>query len=253
MEGIAGKVHVVTGAAGGIGAALSSVLSRHGAKVVMADTNEAYGGPLAARIAAKTGNAVHFRAADVADTASVDALASWVEQEVGPAYGLVANAGVVSMAPAFEFTDEAWRRIMAVNVDGVFHCCRAFGNAMRGRGGSMVLISSIAATVVVRPERTVAYGASKAAVAHMAALLGVEWAREGIRVNSLAPGYTETPMTRKTRADDPHFYDRWMDDTPLGRFIQPEEIANAAMFLLSDLASAVTAAHLPVDGGYAKA
>ena len=253
MQGIAGRIHIVTGATGGIGKATASVLSRHGGIVVMTDLNAAAGAAAAADIAARTGNPVHFRAVDVADSAAVDALADWVERDIGPAHGLVANAGIVSFAAAFDFTDAAWRKIMSVNLDGVYYCCRAFGRRMRGRGGSMVLISSISATKVVRPERTVAYGTSKAAIAHMAALLGVEWAQDAIRVNSLAPGYTETPMTQKARTDAPEFYARWMDDTPLGRFIQPEEIANIAMFLLSDLSTAITAALIPADGGYTKA
>jgi NAD(P)-dependent dehydrogenase (short-subunit alcohol dehydrogenase family) len=252
MKGIAGRIHVVTGAARGIGCATARVLAQNGGRVVITDLASSDGESTAREIATETGGDVRFMSLDVTDSAAVDALAARIEREVGPVHGLVANAGIHKTDQAFAFSDEDWRQIIAVNLDGAFYCCRSFGNLLRGRGGSIALISSIAATSVVRPETSVAYGVAKAGVAHMAALLGVEWAKERIRVNAVAPGYTETPMVIKTKTDNPDFVRRWLDDIPIGRLLQPEEIANVLMFLLSDLSSAMTCALVTADGGYTR-
>jgi sorbose reductase len=124
---------------------------------------------------------------------------------------------------------------------------------MRGRGGSVVLISSIAARSVVRPEKCAAYCATKAAVEHLAALLGVEWARDGIRVNAVGPGRTETPMIERIARQSPEMVSEWMAQVPIGRLIRPEEVANAVAFFLSDLSSGCNGTTLMVGGGYDKA
>lgn len=141
---------------------------------------------------------------------------------------------------------------MDVVHDGAFYCAQAFGRRVRGRGGSIVLVSSIAATKVVWPPAVVSYFAGKAAVSHLEALLGVEWAAEGIRVNAIEPGHIDTDMTRGAQARRSEMMKAWIDAVPLGRLVTPEECANAIAFLLSDLTSAVTASVMTVDGGFSR-
>lgn len=252
MDGITGKVHVVTGGASGIGASIATKLAELGAVVAITDINVDGATAMAAKLETETGAKVRAYHMDVTNSAQVDDVSRQIEGDLGPVYGLAANAGYVEMHAAFDFPDESWRKITAINLDGVFFCCRAFGRLMRGRGGSIVITSSIAASRVVRPERTVAYGAAKAAAAHMAALLGVEWADEGIRVNTVAPGYTATPMVRQQEVLNPDIVKTWLNDQPIGRFVEPSEIADAFIYLLSDHSSGVTGAKIDVDGGYTK-
>jgi NAD(P)-dependent dehydrogenase (short-subunit alcohol dehydrogenase family) len=156
------------------------------------------------------------------------------------------------MSEAFAYNEASWRQTMSINLDGAFFTAQSFARHMRERGGSIVLISSIAARTVVRPEKCAAYGATKAAVEHLAALLGVEWASDGIRVNAVGPGRTETPMIERIANEAPEMVATWMQQVPIGRLIRPEEVANAVAFFLSDLSSGCNGTTLMVDGGYDK-
>lgn len=246
------NVYVITGAAGGIGSAIAKKLAQNKNRVVITDVDAGHGELVAQKMAQETGSPVRFEKLDVSDAKAVEALAAKLEQEDWPVYGLMANAGIAPSSAAIDYPDELWRKTMAINLDGVFWCCRAFARGMlKRKRGAIVITSSIAGLGVVRPETHAAYGASKAAVAHLAALLGVEWARQGVRVNAVAPGYTQTPILDKLKEESPDVFATWMNDTPIGRLIQPEEIANAAAFLFSDEASGITATTLSVDGGYA--
>lgn len=247
MEGISGKNFVVTGGASGIGKAAAQRLAELGGQVIIADLPGSDG----ARVAEEIGG-MAFAPLDITDVAAIEAAASDIERDHGQIHGLVAAAGISIATPAADYTLESWRRIMDVNLDGAFFCAQAFGKRMRRHGGSIVLISSIAASRVVSPERHAAYGASKAAITQLAALLGVEWAMDGVRVNAIAPGYTNTPLLDRIRQDDPATYARWVSQTPIGRLLEPREIANAILFYLSDLSSGCTASTLHVDGGYNK-
>lgn len=245
-------VYVVTGAAGGIGAAIAQKLAERKNRVVITDIDPTHGEAAARQLAEQNGMPVRFETLDVSDPKAAEALAARLEQDDWPIYGLVANAGIAPSSPASDYSDELWRKTMSINLDGVFWCCRAFSRAMLKRQrGAIVTVSSIAGLGVVRPETHAAYGASKAAVSHLAALLGVEWASRGVRVNAVAPGYTQTPILDKLKEESPEVFNTWLNDTPMGRLMRPEEIANAVMFLLSDLASGITGVTLSVDGGYA--
>jgi NAD(P)-dependent dehydrogenase (short-subunit alcohol dehydrogenase family) len=251
MQGLDGKVVVITGGAGGIGRATAEVLAGTGARVVITDVDTEAGGRVVNELREATGGELRFEQLDVSDAGAVGAVSDKLEGDGWPVYGLMANAGIAPTSPALEYSDELWTRTIGINLNGVFWCCRDFGRRMVERGGGAIVItSSIAGLGVVSPETHAAYGATKAAVAHLAELLGVEWAKTGVRVNAVAPGYTATPILDKIQAESPETFEEWVSRTPIGRLSTPQEIANATAFLLSDLASGITATVLRVDGGY---
>ena len=246
MSGIGrldGRVAVVAGGASGIGAACARLLAARGAKLVVADMNEA--GAMA--VAAELGGVGY--AIDVRDAEAVDALAEWSEREVGPADILVTSAGVVQAPlPPEDLPLDVYDNIIAVNLRGTYLTAKAFGAFMvKRRRGSIVTISSVTA------ERSVplhAYAPTKAGVTNLTAGLAAEWGRAGIRVNTVEPGYTRTPalqdqIDRGNR--DPSLLEA---NSTLGRMVEPEEIAKAVAFLASDEASAITGIALPVDAGF---
>lgn len=243
------RVVLVTGAAGGIGRATAGYLAGLGATVVVADRDDGVAS-VAAEIVAAGGkaDAVTF---DVADSASVDAGRDEILVRHGRVDGLFANAGMSYERAGADHTDADWRRVMSVNLDGAFWTVRAFAAGMLERGGGAIVVtSSIAGVRAVRPELHVGYDVSKAAVTHMCKVLGVEWARQGVRVNAVGPGYTDTAMLAEVGRTQPAVMAQWLEDQPLGRLIEPREIAAAVGFLLSDAASGITGQLLMVDGGY---
>ena len=202
------------------------------------------------------GERAGFFALDVTESDSIQEVADAIEDTFGVVTGAVcANAGIAPTAPALDYTDEMWRKVIDINQTGVFLTAREFGRRMveANTGGAMVLTSSIAGLRVVHPEAHVAYGASKAAVAHMAALLGVKWAKHKIRVNLVAPGYIDTAILDTLREENSENVKAWKAAMPIGRLLEPAEVANACAFLFADTASAITAETLAVDGGYSRA
>lgn len=164
-------------------------------------------------------------------------------------HGLVANAGIAPTSSTVDYPDDTWRTTIDINLSGVFYTARDFGRRMIELGkGSIVITSSIAGFGVVSPETHVAYGSTKAAVAHMAKLLGV--GRPGRACERRRPGYTDTSILDAIKAQSPETIDEWISRIPMGRLNTPQEIADATAFLFSDLASGITATTLHVDGGY---
>ncbi|WP_342373347.1 SDR family oxidoreductase [Propioniciclava soli] len=244
------RVFLITGGIGGIGLGVAQTLLEYGSRVVVTDVVGEEGADEVARLGA--GDRVRYVDLDVTDPEAAESVADQLEADGWPVFGLMANAGVAPTSPTVDYPDDTWRTTVDINLNGVFWTVRSFGRRMVERGeGAIILTSSIAGLRVVSPETHVAYGATKAAVAHMASLLGVEWAKEGVRVNALAPGYTDTSILDAIREESPETIEEWKHRTPLGRLIQPEEIGQAAAFLFSDLASGITATTLSVDGGYA--
>jgi NAD(P)-dependent dehydrogenase (short-subunit alcohol dehydrogenase family) len=243
-----GGVAVVTGAGSGIGRSIALAVSAAGASVgcvdvpgadlpgVLADIEKAKGGAVAA-------------AADVTDAAQIAAAVTKIETELGPITAAVNAAGIANSARAEDMSVDQWRRVVDVDLTGVFLSCQAEGRAMlRSGGGAIVNIASMSATIANRDLYQAHYNAAKAGVVHLGRSLAWEWARRGIRVNSISPGYTYTPMTR--RPEQAEAMEGYALDTPMGRNAQPEDIAGPAVFLLGPAAGFVTGVDLLVDGGF---
>jgi NAD(P)-dependent dehydrogenase (short-subunit alcohol dehydrogenase family) len=186
--------------------------------------------------------------ADVTQPGQVQRAVDEVLSRLGQVDVLVNNAGACIHRPALEVTEEEWRSVMDVNVDGLWHCSQAFGRQMVAqRSGVIVNIGSISGQIVNRPQWQPAYNASKAAVHQLTKSLAAEWAPYGVRVNALAPGYIKTEMAP---VDEPRFRQHWIEDAPMRRYATPAELGPSAVFLASDASSFMTGSVLVVDGGY---
>ena len=246
---LSGRVAVITGGAGGIGRSTGEVLGEMGAHVVIADISEEAGKAAVEQIR-RRGAAASFRHLDVRDRQECETVAVAIADEIGPVDILVNNAGVVHNAPSLETAAGDWQVIFDVNVNGVWWCSRAFGDAMIKRGrGAIVNIGSMSGIVSNRPQQQPAYNSSKAAVHMLTRSLAAEWAPLGVRVNAVAPGYIGTELTQRGMANA-EWRTKWLDMTPLGRVGEPEEVALVVGFLCSDAASYMTGSIVSIDGGY---
>jgi NAD(P)-dependent dehydrogenase (short-subunit alcohol dehydrogenase family) len=245
-----GKVAVVTGAARGIGFATAEALAEAGALVVITDMDAA-GAAKAADALLKQGRKADSIALDVTDPRAVEAVQAEIVKRHGKVDVLVNNAGIaISFKPAETMTDDVWNKVIDVNLNGVFWCCRAFGKHMlENGGGAIVNVGSMSAQIVNYPQEQANYNASKAGVHHLTRSLAAEWAARGVRVNCVAPTYIETDLTREVAADA-SISQHWIDGTPMGRMGQPSEIASVILFLASDAASLMTGSIVNADGGY---
>lgn len=239
-----GRTAVVTGGAQGIGAAIVEGLRDAGARVFICDLNGAVAQTTADRLG------VEFVVADVTDSSSVDAAFEQVQSTAGTLDVAVNNAGIVHNQPSEELGDDDWRRVLSVNLDGVFYSCRAAGRLMLRQGsGSIINTGSMSGHISNRPQPQAAYNAAKAGVIHLTKSLAGEWAERGVRVNSISPGYVGTELTRRGMSND-EWRRAWIEGTPMGRVAEPHEIAPAVVFLASDASSFCTGTDLVVDGGY---
>lgn len=250
------RLALVTGAAGGIGAAVVRTLAEQGVLVAAVDRHAGRLAEETAKLAAD-GLPVTAFAADVTDSAAVDTVVDRIEEDLGPVDYLVNAAGVLRLGEVTACTDEDWTSTFAVNTTGVFHLSRAVVGRMVRRGaGAVVTVASNAAAT----PRTgmAAYAASKAAAEMFTKSLGLEVARHGIRCNIVAPGSTDTPMLSSMWHDDsgPRAtlagnLDAFRVGIPLGKLARPTDVADAVAYLLSDRASHITLHTLTVDGGAA--
>jgi NAD(P)-dependent dehydrogenase (short-subunit alcohol dehydrogenase family) len=242
------QVAVVTGAASGIGRSVAEAVAGSGAAVGLLDLSESASDATFEAIARAGGRAVQL-AADVADPEGLRSAVRRVQDTFGPLTLAVNSAGIANAAPAETMSLAQWQRVYDVDVTGVFLSCQAEAEAMLPRGrGAIVNIASMSGTIVNRGLEQAHYNSAKAAVQHLTKSLAMEWAGRGVRVNSVSPGYTRTPMNdRPEMADQMRAFSA---DIPLGRYAEPEEIAGPVVFLLSSAASYCTGVDLLVDGGF---
>ncbi len=236
-----GRVAVVTGAAGGIGRAVVVAFRDAGARVVALDLNA----DSLSELVGPSGEALPI---DISDPDAVHQVFQGIIDGVGPVDVLVNNAGISFRSAAVDLTPFDWDRVLAINLRGAMLCAKeaAPGMIQRGRGSIINVSSQLA--LAAAAERA-AYVSSKAGLVGLTRALAVEWAKNGVRVNSVAPGVTRTPMVsylEQNEAAGNEFRAR----IPMGRFGEPEEIAAAVLFLASDASSYVTGQVLVADGGY---
>jgi gluconate 5-dehydrogenase len=243
---LSGRIALVTGSSKGIGHSIAEALAAAGATVVLNARNTVELEAARARLAAG-GHTVHARAFDVSDHKAVEAAIAGIESEIGAIDILFNNAGIQRRMPLTEFPPETWREVMAANLDSVFYVGQAVGKRMVARQrGKIINIASVNAELA-RP--TIApYNTTKAAVKMLTKSMCAEWARHGVNVNAIGPGYFKTELNRALFTD-PAFNDWVCKRTPAGRWGELEELKGAAIFLASDASTYVNGQLLLVDGG----
>jgi galactitol 2-dehydrogenase (L-tagatose-forming) len=247
---IEGKVAAITGAASGIGLEVCRAFAAAGASAIAMVDHSKDGLAGRREELAASGAPVVDYICDVTRPNEVKALAAKIEAEHGRVDILVNSAGLAVLHSALDCADDDWLRVMDVNVNGTFWASRSFGAGMvRRKSGSIVNLGSMSGIIINRPQHAASYMASKGAVHMLTKALAAEWAKDGVRVNALAPGYVATEMTLKMR-ERPELFNTWLDMTPMGRCGEPAEIAAAVLFLASSASSYVTGSILSVDGGY---
>ena len=240
-----GKSMIVTGGASGIGLAAVQRCLREGANLVLSDLPGSEGAARAKSLDGQGGRCI-FRPCDVTATDQVDQLIADTVKEFGSVDAVFSNAGIGGMSAAVDYTDEDYLRIVDINLNGVFRVARAALRQMYQQGsGSLINCASILGTL--GQTGTAAYSAAKGGVVNLTRALALEAAPKGVRVNSIGPGYIDTPLLKDLPQD---MRQALIDLHPVGRLGRDEEVANAVLFLASDEASFVTGAHLLVDGGY---
>jgi NAD(P)-dependent dehydrogenase (short-subunit alcohol dehydrogenase family) len=246
---LAGRTAVITGGCSGIGLATARRFAAEGAHVVVGDIDATAGADVAAEIDGT------FVATDVTEAEQVEALFAAANETGGSVDVAFNNAGISPPEDdsILETGLEMWNRVQVVNLTSVYLCCKAALPYMRKqRRGSIINTASFVAVMGAATSQ-ISYTASKGGVLSMSRELGVQFAREGIRVNALCPGPVNTPLLQELFASDPERAQRRLVHIPAGRFAEPEEIANAALFLASDESSFVNATTFLVDGGISAA
>ncbi|MDG5761954.1 glucose 1-dehydrogenase [Natronococcus sp. A-GB1] len=244
-----GETAIVTGAAQGLGKQMASGLAEMGADVVIADINYANAETTATELDGET-DVVPFEV-DVTDESSVEGMVEEVTDQLGPIDVLVNNAGIVEQSPAEETELDSWKRVLEVNLDGVFLCAKHVGIQMLERGeGKIVNIASMSGFDVNVPQKQASYNASKAGVSMLTKSLAVEWADHGVRVNAIAPGYMRTDLVDEVLEENPEMEETWLENTPMGRLGRPEELRELVVYLGSDASSYMTGSTVVMDGGY---
>ena len=246
---LSGQTALITGAGRGIGLATARRMAAAGADVIIAEYIAENGRKAAAEIESM-GRKSMFIEVDVRLSESVNRMAEAALSAFPQIDILVSNAGIAQAMPAEECSDEDWLNMMAVNLNGVFWCCRAIGRHMLERGsGAIVNTASMSGMISNTPQPQAHYNAAKAGVILLTKSLAGEWADRGVRVNCVSPGYIGTDMTAEgLRNDD--WGPTWLSMTPQGRVGAPEDVAAAIYYLASPAAKFTTGTNLVVDGGY---
>ena len=247
-----GKNVLITGAERGIGLAIAKGFAKCGANIIIAGImDEEFAN---AKNLIESENVECFCIhTDVSDEVSVKNAVQTAVEKFSHIDVLVNNAGINKLAPAEEMPLDVWQKIIGVNFTGTFLMCREVGNVMLKEGkGNIVNIASMSGLIVnPLPQQQCAYNSSKAGVIMLTKCLANEWAKRGIRVNAVCPGFTRTPLTAK-RLDTPNdpAVAKWISGTPMNRVADPEEIVGIVLYYASELSSFTTGTSIPIDGGY---
>jgi len=244
------RVALVTGSGSGIGQRIAMGLAQCGADVALLDRRTDDGLAQTADFISKTGRKSLQIAADVTSSEALAKVVSNAQKELGLLTLAVNSAGIADANPCEDMEEKQYQTLMDINMKGIWLSCQAEARAMlaHGMGGSIVNIASMSGVIVNRGLMQVHYNASKAGVIHMSKSMAMEWVDRGIRVNSISPGYTATPMN--TRPEMVHQTKEFESQTPMGRMASVDEMVGPAIFLLSEASSYCTGVDLLVDGGF---
>ena len=245
-----GKKAFVTGGARGIGKAVATALCEAGADMAIVDMDIAEAQKTAETMAKETGREVFAIQTDVTDEADVNRMIQTLLEKFGRIDVAFCNAGICVNAPAEDMTFEQWKKVIDVNLSGVFLTAQAAGRVMLKQGkGSIINTASMSGHIVNVPQPQCAYNASKAGVIMLTKSMAVEWAKRGVRVNSISPGYIGTELIT-SRADLVPLIDQWNRIAPMGRLGKPEELQSIVVYLAGDACGFTTGADFVVDGAF---
>jgi NAD(P)-dependent dehydrogenase (short-subunit alcohol dehydrogenase family) len=243
------QVAIVTGAGSGIGQRIAMGLAQCGADVGCLDIRDDGGLRVTSELIEKAGQRSIMLKVDVTDREAMNDAVHSTERELGPLKIAVNSAGIANAHPAETMNEEQYQNLMDINMKGVFFSCQAEAGAMLINGkGSIINIASMSGMIVNRGLEQVHYNASKAGVIQMTKSMAMEWVRRGVRVNSISPGYTATPMN--TRPEMLHQRQKFEEQTPMSRMASVDEMVGPAIFLASEASSYCIGINLLVDGGF---
>lgn len=246
---LTGSVALVTGAGSGIGQCIALGLAQCGAKVACVDRRQDGGLEETLQMIKKAGASGLSLLTDVTNRESLDDAVEKTQESLGALSIAVNAAGIANANPAEDMDEEQYQTLMDINLKGIFFSCQAEAKAMLEHGkGSIVNIASMSGVITNRGLQQCHYNASKAGVIHMGKSMAMEWVTKGVRVNSISPGYTATPMN--TRPEMIHQTKEFEEQTPMGRMASVNEMVGPAIFLASDASSYCTGVDLLVDGGF---
>ena len=247
-----GRVALVTGGGSGIGRGFAHALAEAGAKVAIVDMSTESAETVAQELSDMGGESIAV-IADVTKTDQVQKMIDTIIDHWGSLTIGVNNAGIAGWFDAETMPEEEWRKIMSVNLDGVFYCAQAEGRFMLEAGyGKIINTASMSAHIANTPQNQAAYNASKAGVLHLTRSLATEWAQRGVRVNSISPGYTRTALVEQF-INEPigaEKYPYWMERTPMGRMAEVSDLVGAVVYLASEASDFMTGHDMIIDGGY---